>query len=273
MALSTLLVHPHHQAPTSLTVDASDISLGAVLEQRLDGSWKPIAFFSKKLKPAEKRYSTFDRELLGIYLAIKHFRHLLEGRNFHVYTDHKPLTFAIDRKSDIYTPRQTRHLSYVSEFTTDIRHISGKTNVVADALSRIEINQVIKGSILPETILEIATAQANDPEILALRTAITSLQLKDFELPNSNLSICCDISTGKVRPYVPVGLRQRIFELINNLSHPGIAASTKLVSERFVWHSMGRDIKLWTRQCTPCQKSKIQRHTSAPFPSITHLKG
>ena len=84
--------------------DASDTAVGAVLQQHINGIWRPISFFSRKMTPAETRYSTFDRELLAVYLAIKHFRHFLEGRPFHVLTDHKPLTFALNTRSDRYSP-------------------------------------------------------------------------------------------------------------------------------------------------------------------------
>jgi hypothetical protein len=55
---------------------------------------------------------------------------------FHVLTDHKPLCFALHRLSDVWTARQQRHLSYIAEFTSDVRHVAGVENVVADALSR-----------------------------------------------------------------------------------------------------------------------------------------
>ena len=53
--------------------DASNTAVGAVLQQMIDNTWRPIAFFCKTRKPQETRYSTFDRELLAVYLAIKHF--------------------------------------------------------------------------------------------------------------------------------------------------------------------------------------------------------
>ena len=84
--------------------------------------------------PAEIKYSTFDRELLAVYLAIKHFRHFIEGRQFKVFTDHKPLTFSLASHSNHYTPRQIRHLDYISQFTTDIQYIIGSSNPVADAI-------------------------------------------------------------------------------------------------------------------------------------------
>ena len=94
----------------------------------------PIAFFSKKLSPAERKYSAFDCELLAVYLSLHHFRHMLEGRPFTIWTDHKPLCGALASSVD-RSPQQTRHLSFIAEFTSDVRHVSGTANVVADALS------------------------------------------------------------------------------------------------------------------------------------------
>ena len=98
---SVLLHHPDPSAPLTLTTDASDSAVGAVLAQADDC---PISFFSKKLTDAEKKYSTFDRELLAVFLAIKQFRHILEGRCFTVFTDHKPLCL-------LYTSPSPRDLS------------------------------------------------------------------------------------------------------------------------------------------------------------------
>ena len=74
LASATLLFHPKLDAITSIMTDASDYAVGAVLQQYVDQQWCPIAYFSKKLKQSETKYSTYDRELLAIYLAIKHFR-------------------------------------------------------------------------------------------------------------------------------------------------------------------------------------------------------
>ena len=70
---ATLLVHPQVDAPTCLITDASVVTVGAVLQQKINSMWSPIAFFSHKLQRAETRYSTFDCKLLAVYLAIKHF--------------------------------------------------------------------------------------------------------------------------------------------------------------------------------------------------------
>ena len=148
-----MLVHPCSDCQIALTCDASDVAIGAVLEQFAHGRWEPLAFFSRQLRKPEIEYSIFDRELLGFYLATRHFRSMLKGRQFNVYTDHKPLVHAMSKATQLQSARQQRHLSAISEFSTDIRHISGKKNVVADCLSQAviesEINAVSLGIDYP----------------------------------------------------------------------------------------------------------------------------
>ena len=168
---------------TRLALDASNSAIGAELSQySADHEWRPIAFYSKSLTPAEKKYSAFDRELLAIYLSIKHFRHFLEGRSFHVLSDHKPLTFALE-SSTVCSPWQTRHLSFIAEFTSDIRHIKGNDNVVADTFSRPEISALQMPSV---DFASMAAAQ-DDQE-----AADTSLDIK--RVPWNGLSMLCDLS-------------------------------------------------------------------------------
>jgi cleavage and polyadenylation specificity factor subunit 1 len=136
LSRATLLTHLEPTAQLVLATDASLSAMGAVLQQRVDKTWQPLAFISKKLNPAEQKYSAYDRELLAAYDAVKHFHHMLEARHFIVFTDHKPITYAFQQKRDKCSTRQFNHLDFIAQFTTDIRHISGQENVVADALSR-----------------------------------------------------------------------------------------------------------------------------------------
>jgi hypothetical protein len=69
-----------------------------------------------------------------VYLAIRHFRWLLEGCTFYVLTDHKPLTFALHRVTDAWSAWQQCQLAYIAEYTSDLQHGPGSSNVVADAL-------------------------------------------------------------------------------------------------------------------------------------------
>ena len=139
LANATLLVHPQPEAPTCILTDASSSAVGAVLQQRIDDTWCPLAYFSRKLTPAQQKYSTFDRELLAIYLALKHFHYFVEGRDFYVITDHKPLTYALHSRSNTHSPCQARQLDYIAQFTSDIRHLSGSANAAADTLSRMDV--------------------------------------------------------------------------------------------------------------------------------------
>ncbi len=120
----------------SLAVDASDTHVGGLLQQKAARGLQPLAFFSRKLTPQDVKYSTFDRALLVAFEAIRHFRFLLEGQQFQLLKDHKPLVAAMVWVSPPWSARQQRHLSYISEFTTDLFHTLGVNNVVVDTLSR-----------------------------------------------------------------------------------------------------------------------------------------
>ena len=266
LANASLLSYPQPDAPTCLMTDASDTAVGAVLQQHIHGTWHPISFFSRKMTPAETRYSTFDRELLAVYLSIKHFRHLLEGRQFHVLTDHKPLTYALNSRSDRHSPRQARQLDYIAQFTSTIRHVHGMDNVVADALSRIETNALLTGQPPNVDFAAIAKTQATDPQIRSLQSSPTStLTIEAVPLANSTDPLYCDTSTGTQRPLVPLPWRRIVFDSLHGLSHPGIRATQKLITARFVWPGINADVRRWTRSCIQCQRAKVQRHTTAPL--------
>ncbi len=81
-------------------------------------------------------YSAFDRELLAAYLGLRHFRFQLEAKQFHILTDHKLLTQALHRISELWTARQHCQLSCIAEHRSDILPLAGLQNVVADALSQ-----------------------------------------------------------------------------------------------------------------------------------------
>ena len=95
LASAVSLVHPSPSAEVSLVTDASATHVGAVLQQQQSRNWRPLSFFSAKLSATQQRYSAFDRELLGVFLALRHYRFELEGRRFHVLTDHLPLVSAL----------------------------------------------------------------------------------------------------------------------------------------------------------------------------------
>ena len=262
LSAAVLLHHPNPFSSTSLTVDASEVAVGGELAQRgKDQSWRPIAFFSHALTPAEKKYSAFDRELLAMYLAVRHFKHFLEGKPFVIFTDHKPLAQAITSSTDNRSPRQTRQLSYVAEFTSDVRHIKGNSNVVADALSRPSVQEVspLALPVLPSVDFK-SLAAAQDPgALLDSSDSFASLVLRRIHF--KGVDIWCDTAGGRVRPLVPVQFRRSVFDSLHGLSHGGCRPTLKLITSKYVWPGMRKEIREWCRTCLPCQTAKVGRHT------------
>ncbi len=87
-----------------IEIDTSDYAIGGILSQLTSdnsGQWHPVAFFSKKMIPAETRYETYNGELLAIIEAFKSWRHYLEGCKHEVLEpiDHNNLQYFIDTKS------------------------------------------------------------------------------------------------------------------------------------------------------------------------------
>jgi hypothetical protein len=137
LSSTAVLEHPVPKADLSLVTDASATHVGAVIQQQRPGQgWRLLGFFSAQLDKAQVNYSAFDRELFAVVAEIKHFRYMLEGRSFTVFTDHRPQAGALSRRSDPWLSRQQRHLSFIAEFLPTIRHIAGQYNVMADTLSR-----------------------------------------------------------------------------------------------------------------------------------------
>ena len=109
-------------------------------------------------------------------------------------------------------------------------------------------------------------AQKVDPEILNLVCSDDhSLDLKYVTIPGTEKQLLGDISLGQFRPLVLQALRKKVFEALYFLSHPGIKASQKLISQRFVWPGMRLDVKGFVNNCIACQQRKIHRHNRAPL--------
>lgn len=255
------LGHPAHETELTLDCDASAVGIGAVLQQRDKDSWVPLGFYSKALSPSQQKYGTYDRELLAMYQAVRHFRQLLEGRNFTIRTDHKPLTFAFDSTSDDASPIRTRYLSYIAQFTTDIQYIKGEDNPVADALSRLdELDTFTQWE-------DLAAAQQAEEENGTLPSG-PSFTLKKTCIPGSLTSILCETTTSTPRPYLPEAFRRAAFERVHGPSHPGVRSSRKMVARRYFWPRMNIDVGKWAKTCAACQKAKVTRHTISPLGSF-----
>lgn len=135
LSSSDILIYPDFNQPFILTTDASDFAIGAVLSQGELGKDKPIHFASRTLSKAEEGFSVPEKEMLAIFWALQTFRNYLYGAKLKILTDHQPLTFALSHKNT--NAKLKRWKAYLEEHDHEIIYKPGKTNVVADALSRI----------------------------------------------------------------------------------------------------------------------------------------
>jgi hypothetical protein len=132
-----LLYHRDESAPLRLYTDASSYGIGAYLCQvvtRADGSIQeqPLGFISKSLSDTERRWSVYEKEAYAIFYSFNKWEHFLRGNKFHLFTDHKNLTFLNRPPSE----KVMRWRLAVQEFDFKVAYIKGETNNVADAMSR-----------------------------------------------------------------------------------------------------------------------------------------
>jgi hypothetical protein len=147
---------------------------------------------------------------------------MLEGGRFAVYTDYKPLTNALMQVSELWTTRQQRHLAYVAEYTSDLRHIAGVANIVTDTLSHSPLGASMAASQPPgrvnaptgsqpassaagplmtvSTTVDYCWLAKEMRDCAAMQAAVTSslLTVQSFEV--EGVPLLCDISSGAVRP-------------------------------------------------------------------------
>lgn len=135
-----------------LITDASKVACGAILAQSYDNVDLPIAFASKAFTKGESNKSTIEQELTAIHWAVLHFRPYLIGTKFTIKTDHRPLVYLFSMKNP--TSKLTRMRLELEEFDYDIQYVQGKTNVGADALSRIQLDSDILKNM---TVLKVTT--------------------------------------------------------------------------------------------------------------------
>lgn len=143
LSSSEILAFPCFTKPFHLTTDASNYAIGAVLSQDDHGKDRPLAYISRSLNKTEENYATVEKEMLAIVWALDNLRAYLYGAGIiRVYTDHQPLTFALGNRN--FNAKLKRWKARIEEYNCELIYKPGKSNVVADALSRIppQINQL-----------------------------------------------------------------------------------------------------------------------------------
>jgi RNase H-like domain found in reverse transcriptase len=168
LAAAVPLVHLLPDMLLAFATNVSDTHVGGVLQQKVRGHWQPLGFFSRRLSATEANYSTFERELLAAQAAINHFLPQVEGRQFQLWTDHKPLVAAMTIVTPPALGRQQRHLAFIAEDTCNVRH----------TLKAQEIVEKVERGMMDGAEDEAKSAK-EAPDVLSIYPSLTELRRRE----------------------------------------------------------------------------------------------
>jgi hypothetical protein len=267
--------------PLTLSCDASQGGLGAVLFQ----GDQPIAYASKTLTDTERTYAQIEKELMAIVFGCRKFHHLLYGRDdITVETDHLPLVRIQEKPLGQVPLRLQKMLLKLQPYSFKLVGKSGKDIPVADALSRLSIDdeypglvddmrdcQVCATEVLSlmafseEKQKELLKATSEDEDFTVLAEVITKgwPETKSEVAPEARpywdfrdeLSIYEGILFKGDRVLIPKSMRSEILQLIH-ASHQGIVKSKRLARDILFWSGMNKQIEDLVSKCTTCQSMR-----------------
>ena len=247
---------PDFTKPFTVVTDASIVGLGAVLLQ----DEHPVAFESRKLSPAEVRYTTTEQEMLAVVHALRTWRCYLEGVQFTVVTDHNPITFFSTQQT--LSRRQARWLETLSSFTFEFKYRPGRTNV-ADPLSRQPVGPAPTGEV--NLLLAIQRRRAD------IMSRIRQGYRWDPWFKDSDnlkdLSFVDGVYRRGELVVVPDhgGLRNDILYEIHDTKYAGHLGRRKTraaLAERYWWPHFAHDVVEYIKRCDACARNKPS--TTAP---------
>lgn len=283
-----LLSFPHHDSTLQLKLhtDASNNGIGGVLHQSTDHGDQPITFLSRSLSATEKKFSTVEKECLALVWCITKLRPYLYGQRFVVWTDHHPLCWLNSKSSK--NGRLDRWSIQLQEYTFDIKHTPGKSNCVADCLSRFPSDppddiadtrfdlmvhtfdhHQLSSIVSSFDSTKIAAAQSVDAKIQPIFDKLSSnVAVKSFCLTNG---VVCKLVQRPGHPtlHLPVIPKLMINDLLaafhdHPLSgHMGLTKTWLKIRDRFYWPGMYRTVKSYISACFKCQQCKVSRQTPA----------
>jgi hypothetical protein len=284
-----VLALPDFSKEFVVEADASQIGVGAVLSQKIDRHYRPIAYFSKHLNKTEQNYSTSERELLAIVLAVEHFKEYLYGREFKILSDHEPLKFLAT--TDAPHPRLARLQKRLSVYTHSIEYRAGKNHGNADSLSRMVDESLHENDTTlqaDEVVINVINfkpkvnenKQTSDPNLKWIMDLLKSNRIRPniSEFENAECkSLYTQLKRLKIidnvlfREYMDqydrimcqyvVPKHERDFILKNShdtlfCGHLGFQKTHDRIIHKYYWYKQADDIKRYCRECTNCQRYK-----------------
>ena len=265
---------PDMSQPFIVRTDASDLGIGAVLMQQEGDDYRPVCYESRKLATNELNYPVHEKELLAIIYSLIKWRHYLEGNEFTVITDNNALTTIQTRK--VLSRRQMRWLELMQNFDFTIEYKSGKTNTVADALSRHPVNTEEEeeentflgmiSEIRPSSQLtnNIRKYSKEDKEYKR-----NSKQLEEKDpIVNKNYILKDGLLYYNERLYIPDNRKLKTLLLqehhdIPIYGHYGIQKTYDFLHRNFYWPYMMEDVQDYVSSCDLCQKNKSSTKKTA----------
>ena len=191
---ATTLAFPYPDRPCTLDTDASDVAIGAVLSQVVDGVERPIAFYSRIMNSAQRNYCTTRRELLAVVAALQHFRHYLLGSQVILRTDHHSLKWlsTFKRPEGILA----RWIETLAEYSYTVEHRPGRLHSNVDGVSRPTCKQCIGKTFRTPWVDEFERAdELAEPlgvHVLTMAPEISDSEMKELQAEDPHLGPVID---------------------------------------------------------------------------------